>query len=431
MRQKVNEPTPLRGRRRRRRRRWGALQDFDDDPLWDLRLGAPRAAPPLLGVGDAATDFGDGDSPVCSLLACRASRDRHLRQFCVALRRLSPRSRGVVLLAQTEENLCVNLCLREEDNMICLLLVVRSQPLLLGWRVVVPAAQTCAASLLEQHSRSRCRPGVSFGCRVRADGSQELWVQQCRGIFQCDGQSTADNLRRTNTTGVACGYPPGRPAYTCSCDSMNCSYNKRGGSWYDMHGTELPLPTGRLRAKAAYASRVHLWEYLASEQPILCKSKRVFKPSAILMKSADVVGNGKTALHFLLRNNHGTADRKSVVRFNKLAMAREHMMLPDVHVVNRWVSPRGNISINLECSGPSIGCNQTRVFTLVPRLRGIVCRGDPSRGFLFVSLFQHLNMTLHGFDDDKSHYMDNARVWHNAEEEHKVLRLKGLLRRAR
>lgn len=286
----------------------------------------------------------------------------------------------------------------------------------------IPAAQTCAASLVEQHSRSRCRPGVSFGCQVRADGSRELWVQECRGIFQCDGQSMTDNLRRTNTTGVACGYPPGRPAYTCSCDSMNYSY--RGGSWYNMNGTELPLPTGRLRAKAAYASRMYLWQYLASEQPILCKSKRVFKPSAILKKSTfDVVGNGKTALDFL-RNYHRT-DQKSVVRFNKLAMYREYV---DVHVVNQWVSPQGNISINLECSGPSIGCNQTRVFTLVQRLRSIVCRGDPSRGFLFVSLFQHLNMTLHGFDADRSHYMDNARIWHNAEEEHEVLRLKGLMR---
>jgi len=32
-----------------------------------------------------------------------------------------------------------------------------------------------------------------------------MWVANCRGTFRCAGRK------------VRCGYPPGRPAYNCSC----------------------------------------------------------------------------------------------------------------------------------------------------------------------------------------------------------------------
>ena len=39
-----------------------------------------------------------------------------------------------------------------------------------------------------------------------------MWVKNCRGTFEC-GSST-----------VHCGYPPGRPAYNCSCDLSTYKY---------------------------------------------------------------------------------------------------------------------------------------------------------------------------------------------------------------
>ena len=64
-------------------------------------------------------------------------------------------------------------------------------------------------TLLERASHSRCVRNRSFGCDP-AGGT--MWVKNCRGTFEC-GSST-----------VHCGYPPGRPAYNCSCDLSTYKY---------------------------------------------------------------------------------------------------------------------------------------------------------------------------------------------------------------
>lgn len=54
--------------------------------------------------------------------------------------------------------------------------------------------------LVKQASLATCELGRSFGCE-----QQHMWVANCRGVFSCAGHR------------VRCGYPPGRPAYNCSC----------------------------------------------------------------------------------------------------------------------------------------------------------------------------------------------------------------------
>ena len=73
-------------------------------------------------------------------------------------------------------------------------------------------------------------PVVSFGCEA---ASQTMWVQNCRGHFQC--------LDRHHTT--SCGYPPGEPFYNCSCSG----------------------PHSRLRKSAALRSSAERAEYRAKE----------------------------------------------------------------------------------------------------------------------------------------------------------------------
>ena len=55
--------------------------------------------------------------------------------------------------------------------------------------------------LLQQTSVAPCVLGRSFGC----DGGGGMWVANCRGKFRCGSRV------------VHCDYPPGRPAYNCSC----------------------------------------------------------------------------------------------------------------------------------------------------------------------------------------------------------------------
>ena len=70
-----------------------------------------------------------------------------------------------------------------------------------------PRRSTCAASLVEQHSVAPCVAGRTFGCK-----QGRIWVTQCRGVFRCAAGPAAD---------VRCGYPPGQPRYSCSCDGRD------------------------------------------------------------------------------------------------------------------------------------------------------------------------------------------------------------------
>ena len=63
--------------------------------------------------------------------------------------------------------------------------------------------------LVRQASLAPCVLNRNFGCDS-ASGS--MWVANCRGVFRC-----ASNK-------VHCGYPSGRPAYNCSCDSSTYEY---------------------------------------------------------------------------------------------------------------------------------------------------------------------------------------------------------------
>ena len=70
---------------------------------------------------------------------------------------------------------------------------------------------SCGVELIEQYSRSACQRDVSFGCV----GDQAVWTRACRGLFRCSGRLPGANESRA----FACGFPPGRERYACSCDS--------------------------------------------------------------------------------------------------------------------------------------------------------------------------------------------------------------------
>ena len=70
-----------------------------------------------------------------------------------------------------------------------------------------PPRRACAASLVEQHSVATCVAGSTFGCK-----QGRIWVTQCRGVFRCAA---------AGSSAVRCGYPPGQPRYTCSCDGRD------------------------------------------------------------------------------------------------------------------------------------------------------------------------------------------------------------------
>ena len=64
---------------------------------------------------------------------------------------------------------------------------------------------SCSVTLVKQHSNAACIAGKSFGC----DSNGDVWARGCRGHFRCGAQD--EDAR------FACGFPPGRPAYTCKC----------------------------------------------------------------------------------------------------------------------------------------------------------------------------------------------------------------------
>ena len=76
----------------------------------------------------------------------------------------------------------------------------------------------CSVTLIQKTSTANCTLGTSFGCNVDEDtGHNSVWVSGCRGIFQCGGEKKT----------VHCGYPPGRPHYSCSCDAHDDWYMAR------------------------------------------------------------------------------------------------------------------------------------------------------------------------------------------------------------
>ena len=75
--------------------------------------------------------------------------------------------------------------------------------------------------LVRQVSFAPCELGRSFGCDP-VSGS--MWTRNCRGNFRC-GSNT-----------VHCGYPPGFPAYNCSCFRRISSLSARG-----QHGTSADI----------------------------------------------------------------------------------------------------------------------------------------------------------------------------------------------
>ena len=88
--------------------------------------------------------------------------------------------------------------------------------------------QPMNVTLLEQHSRATCVHGVSFGSNsnrpagvhilpkqlASASVVELFWVRNCRGVFRCGPTGSP----------IACGYPVGRPSYTCRCDSPVWSF---------------------------------------------------------------------------------------------------------------------------------------------------------------------------------------------------------------
>ena len=82
----------------------------------------------------------------------------------------------------------------------------------MGRPSATPSPSSCA--LIVQDSRATCTLGVSFGCDA---ASQTMWVQNCRGRFQC--------LERHHHT--LCGYPPGRPFYNCSCQRSRKAFKHK------------------------------------------------------------------------------------------------------------------------------------------------------------------------------------------------------------
>ena len=91
---------------------------------------------------------------------------------------------------------------------------------------IVPnaAASTCEATLVAQHSKMPCLPGISFGC---SEDSRSIWVANCRGRFRClPGGEAFD-----------CGYPPGRRHYDCSCTAPNYHAERSTGTTAYSAGT--------------------------------------------------------------------------------------------------------------------------------------------------------------------------------------------------
>lgn len=70
----------------------------------------------------------------------------------------------------------------------------------------------CSVALVKQESRAACILNYSFGCHP---SERTVWTQNCRGTFQCDGERKA----------IQCGFPPGKPAYSCNCNAKRTSSN--------------------------------------------------------------------------------------------------------------------------------------------------------------------------------------------------------------
>ena len=105
--------------------------------------------------------------------------------------------------------------------------------------------RACAVSLLEQHSVAKCVAGSTFGCK-----QGRIWVKQCRGVFRCAVGSSA----------VRCGYPPGQPRYTCSCDGRDDDASLREPTQLTPTPARRPRRVAVCMAGAARTfTRPHVW----------------------------------------------------------------------------------------------------------------------------------------------------------------------------
>lgn len=76
-------------------------------------------------------------------------------------------------------------------------------------RCLQPPPVRKPVSLVHQHSQARCVAGRSFGL-VAGLERRVMWVRNCRGLFRCRHGPILE-----------CGFPPGAPAYNCSCDGSD------------------------------------------------------------------------------------------------------------------------------------------------------------------------------------------------------------------
>ena len=168
-------------------------------------------------------------------------------------------------------------------------------------------------SLLEQHSRAACVHGVSFGANsnrptgiqflrqqpASASGPDHFWVRNCRGVFRCGPTGSP----------IACGYPVGRPSYTCRC---------AGPVWSFTIGANI----GRWESCGVWSDAS-----APEREPARPPTRR----SDLLLVIGVITGPGATERRRWLRNNVWSLGRNDleqvfiVGRLNKRSTAPRHV----------------------------------------------------------------------------------------------------------
>ena len=144
-------------------------------------------------------------------------------------------------------------------------------------------------------------------------------------------------------------------------------------------------------------------------------------------KTLGIIGNGVTAKNI-------NADL--IVRFNNAQLSQHIGYHTDILVINDRIKkhcrkldthPFSPLILNLECEYlPKIrDCKQNTTYCVPDRhLHFHMCRGAPSRGFIFAALFSQLSTKFVGFSGT-AHYFDKKKVWHDVQIEHRVLKEMG------
>ena len=126
-------------------------------------------------------------------------------------------------------------------------------------------------TLLEQHSRATCVHGVSYG----SSSPDHFWVRNCRGVFRCGPTGSP----------IACGYPVGRPRYTCRCD---------GPVWSFQTGANI----GRWESCGVWSNA----SGEAEREPARPPTRRERRPDLLLVIGV-ITGPGATERRRWLRHN--------------------------------------------------------------------------------------------------------------------------------